>query len=218
MSQVDFDRMFPKKTKEEMDRIAMPWISDSGNDFGLSDPKSNRKKLEHYLENKTETLEENDKYEFFLFGSWTDWGYLIKYDKKEKLILYYCKFQVSPPSKLFPHIVTQTEVWRALNQVQGMAKKFLLGFLYEKFGAVMSDKIHTPRGEEFWRAILATAEDMGLGIAVVGSSQITPKTKEESLNDFFKRVDTWKSGPENKERETQIQFMFFDPKYLQDMK
>lgn len=210
----DFNKHFPPREKTDLEKYAMPWISDSGNDFGLGDERTNRKKLDLYLQNKTEVLEEDGDFEFFLSGSWEESGYLIKWEKKTRLIYYYCKFQVSGPTKFFPHILTQTEVWRAMTQPDGMARKFLFDFLYPKYQAVTSDRIHTERGKEFWITILATANNKGLGIAVVDRDRIFTKPKEMSLRDFIEEVNTWKSGKENKEREMQIQFMFYDPSLL----
>jgi hypothetical protein len=210
----EYVKQNPGPAKDDPRRYAMPWLSDTGNDFGLGDERTNRKKLELYLKNVSEVIEEDEEYQLFLSGSWKDGGYLIKQDKKRELIVYYCKFNVRASIKTFPHIVTQAEVWRTDDQPEGMAKKILFDILYKKYKAIMSDRIHTELGRRFWRGILALANRKSLGIAFVFNDQIIPKTLNFDLFDFFKEVDTWKSGPENKEKEMAKQFMIFDPEYL----
>jgi hypothetical protein len=51
-------------------KMAMPWLSDIGSDFGLGKKSSNRKKLNLYLQNESEIIEEDKRYKFFLSGSW----------------------------------------------------------------------------------------------------------------------------------------------------
>jgi hypothetical protein len=213
----EFNAQYPNRKPDPEKHFAMPWLSDSGNDFGLGDTRTNQKKLDHFLTLQTEVLEEDEHDCFFLVGDWTSGGYLIKYNKQDKLIYYYCKFDVAPPTKLFPHIVTQVEVWRAQTQVGGMARKFLFEFLFPRFGAIQSDRIHTERGKEFWKSILGTAQQLRLGIAVVIQGQIHLKHPDSSLHAFIDEVDTWHKGPEHKQADMEIQFLIFDPKYLEGL-
>ena len=206
VSSTEFSKIFPNTTK-----IAMPWLSDTGKDFGLSKELSNQKKLQLYLQNETEVLEEDENYKFFMSGSWNSFGYLIRMSKKLNLIVYYCKFQVQPPTRFFPNIVTQVEVWRAIDQPAGMAKKVFFDILLPKFKAVMSDTIHTRRGKEFWQILLATADSLNLSIAVVMNGEIVVKPKDLYLRNFYEKIKTWGNSLENKKRDTQIQFMIFDP-------
>lgn len=196
-----------------VDRIGMPWISDTGNDFGLENQIQNQKKLKIYLEQETEVLEEDENYKFFLAGNWDNFGYLVKYDKKENLIVYLCKFEVSQGTQLFPHLVTQTEVWRALKEMPGIAKRVFFDILYPKFGAILSDRIHTERGKEFWISCLKEADRKGLGIGFKYDNPVFLKPKDMSLENFFQELNTWPRGAENKERGMAIQFLICNPSY-----
>lgn len=190
-------------------KFGTPWISDTGNDFGLENLLQNRKKLELYLKQETEVLEEDESYKFFLAGSWDTFGYLVKYDKKENEIVYLCKFQVVNLEPIFSKVVTQTEVWRALKSMPGIAKRVFFDILLPKYGAILSDKIHTERGKDFWINCLGEALAKGLDVGVVAGKQFYEKPKDLSLGSFLSEVDTWKKGLENKERDEQIQFVIY---------
>lgn len=191
-------------------KIGMPWISDTGNDFGLENLVQNRKKLQLYLEQETEVLEEDEDYKFFLAGSWDDFGYLVKFDKKENEIVYLCKFQVSSLAPAFSKVVTQTEVWRALKTMPGIAKKTFFEILIPRYGAILSDKIHTERGKEFWVSCMEEALRKGLKVGVVAGPRFFNKPEEITLEAFLKEISTWNKGKENKERDTKIQFLIFE--------
>lgn len=107
---------------------------------------------------------------------------------KAGLIGYYMEYEVHAAHFEGLHSVTQTSVWRKLGAgvPKGMASRGLFKYLVPKYPAVMSDKIQTDRGRDFWVDIMGDALEKNLAVelVVLNKNTVIPITSEKDLNTF----------------------------------
>jgi hypothetical protein len=174
--------------------VAMPGLCDV-TDFGLSDERKNAKKAIILLGKKKESLEETPTHDFFRTGDWESGGYLVLYNKEWKLISYLVKFEVHNGVMNFRRLVTQVAVWQSLTDPasKGRAEKVFFEILLPKYKAIMSDKLQTPRGRDFWIRNMALADSRGYQIAFVDQDKRTIEIyqKNTTINRWIQNMNTW---------------------------
>lgn len=148
--------------------MAMPYLTDNDNaEFPriLGNETTNRK-LVHFLlkRNPKEIFDLGDDVKVYRVG--TNKGYLFMYNPHEDLIGYYVALEEQKKS-LLGKKVTQTAVWRSMEdeKADGLTYKIVFDYLLKLYPAIMSDKIQTHDGKNFWIRLMFRA--LGRGHEVV---------------------------------------------------
>lgn len=154
----------------------------SSQDFGFGDEKENSKELQQLLADpsyKTIKLAGQvfgmvvlDKYETALFI------------QRKNLITYYVQIMRISLVGVGPSVV-QTIVWRSLiGAPSNITSKVFLALL-SKYGSIVSDKLHTDRGRDFWITQLWKAFDAGHKIGLYSNGHVVELDTEEDLTNYL---------------------------------
>jgi len=144
--------------------IAMPYLTDNENaHFAkvLGNEITNRKLAKSLLKkNPQEIFDLGDGVKVYRVG--TNKGYIFMYNPKEDLIGYYVQLEEQKRS-LLGKKVTQTAVWRSMEdeKADGLTYKVVFDYLLKKYPAIMSDKIQTQDGKNFWIRLMFRALNRG---------------------------------------------------------
>jgi hypothetical protein len=167
----------------------------SEQDWPIADEEVNRATLAKLLPNATEleTIEGNKLYRE---GTAYNGSYFFV---KAGLIVYYMEYEVHAAHFSGLHSVTQTSVWRKLGAgvPKGLASHVLFKYLVPKYPAVMSDKIQTDRGRDFWVDLMGDALDKKLivELVILNKNVVIPITSEKDLNAFTQGdFNAWGKG------------------------
>ncbi len=154
----------------------------SGQDFGLSDVENNKKML---AELKSDPTFKQVKIGSTLLGQVSDRLGLTLFFENRSLIRYYVQVTKAQFSGI-PNAVVQTAVWRtpASGVAPGLTSK-VFNRLIEKYGAIVSDKLHTDRGRDFWIDQLALAFDHGRKVGFLNKGQLVEIDAQEDLSRYL---------------------------------
>jgi hypothetical protein len=150
--------------------LAMPYLCDS-TDFGLSDEKANRKHARLLMEKPHKLIYDlGDGVHVYQTGS-AQGGSLFLYNPATGLIGYYVHYKAMHKS-LTGGTVTQTAVWRSLEEAKskGLTMRVVFDYFLHHYPAIMSDKIQTDRGRDFWVDLMSQALARGHKVALADFS------------------------------------------------
>lgn len=145
---------------------AMPYLCDS-TDFGLSDETANKKYAAKLMAKPHTAIRDlNDGVVLYRSGSATD-GSLFLYNPATQLIGYFVRYETAN-KKLVGHSVTQVAVWRSLEEPKsrGLALWVVFDYFLKHYPAIMSDKMQTDRGRDFWIDLISQALARGHRVAL----------------------------------------------------
>lgn len=147
---------------------AMPYLCDS-TDFGLGKDAANHKFARQLMEKRHKLVlvyELGDGVNVYRSGSMQN-GSLFMYNPATEIIGYYVRYE-TVKKKLTGHTVTQTAVWRALQEpkASGLTKRVVFEYLLAHYPAIMSDKMQTERGRDFWIDLMFQALARGYRVAL----------------------------------------------------
>lgn len=150
---------------------AMPSLCDS-TDFGLSDPQANKKFAASLTRKKCYPL--HFRKNLFRCGSDED-GCIFLFNPESKQIEYYIKYK-KLVKNLTGQSVTQTALWRDLasEEATDLTNEIVFAYLIPKYGAIMSDKIQTDAGQQFWIRLMTRALKSGFKVKLAdyGSQEL----------------------------------------------
>ena len=149
--------------------IAMPSICDS-TDFGLPNPKINRKYIDDAFREPTlkKLKEVEPGLTLYHWGNPARSGAYLVIDEQLTILVYYMEYKVSHKALVGTSSVTQTQVWRAKHAglPEGFVQNFMMSVLLHKYPAVMSDKTQTKEGRNLWMDLLTRAIRRGMKVAL----------------------------------------------------
>jgi hypothetical protein len=167
----------------------------SEQDWPIADEEVNRATLAKLLPNATEleTIEGNKLYRE---GTAYDGCLFLQ---QEGFISYYMEYLVHSAHFNEVHSVTQTSVWRSLSPAnpENIASYVMFKYLVPKYPAVMSDKIQTERGRDFWVSIMSKALKKNLVVELVAlhKNLVIPITSDAELRQFTRGdLNAWGKG------------------------
>ncbi len=79
--------------------------------------------------------------------------------------------------------IESLDIWQSI-QTRGLSRYWIFDFILKNYKFMMSDKIHTARGKEFWKRLIDDSLDKKLNVFVLNI-----KTKEKIPLTNFKEVD-----------------------------
>lgn len=171
-------------------KLAIPDMIHIG-DFDLSNEPYNKAMAKIYIKNKVQDLPQFNKnpdaYELFMGGEWED-GFIVQINKESGYVSYYVKFEKTK------YGVCQSTIWKATFD-PGSTKlpENIFWFLFEKFGAAISDSLHTIQGKAFWVHRMEEAESKKLKIGLFDGEEISWK-ESTPIHEWLNEVDAWGSG------------------------
>jgi hypothetical protein len=154
--------------------LAMPGLCDV-TDFGLSNDAYNRKVAHSLLKKNPEIIFDlGDNVKVYKTG--TNKGYIFLYNPEKDLIGYYVRYEEQQNS-LVGRKVTQTKLWRSLGDEKavGVTYKIVFDYLLKKYQAIMSDRLQTENGKDFWIRLMLYALDRGHEVVLADLNSRTIK-------------------------------------------
>lgn len=169
-----------------------PQLSDPDT-FGLDNESKNKAMLVRLEADKVSVLEQGPVYELFETKKGPNRFIVLK--NKNRGTIDYMINHIAVNTKPLGKTVTQVKLWRNMNSpgAAGITKRMFYDVLLKRFGTIVSDRIQTVRGKEFW--IIRLAESTGLGFKV-GLLDETKKIvkwfdpKHEDYQDWIGRMET----------------------------
>ena len=162
---------------------AMPRLV-SDQDWPIADPEVNKATLVKLLDTATQVAV-SDGNVLYRDGSPYDGSYFLV---KEGFICYYMEYVVHAAHFEGTHSVTQTSVWRSLSPSvpRGLPAHVVFKYLVPKYPAVMSDRIQTERGRDFWIDLMAQALEKNLSVEIVPltTRKVFPIKSQEELREW----------------------------------
>lgn len=170
--------------------LAIPSLCDS-TDFGLSKYSFNSQTLND-LKKRT-SLEElaklTDNLRLYHFGSPEQGGYFVENISKGEIV-YYMKYKKFDKKLVGVPSVTQTAVWQSLTGglISGFAKLFVFTHLLKEYPAILSDKLQTERGRDFWIRLMDQALEKGYKVGLVdfNGQKVHLIPDENSLSQWYR--------------------------------
>lgn len=124
--------------------------------------------------------------------------------KHDPKIFFFAKFEVVT-LPMTGTTVTQVQVWRDRRSTeffpQSITHFVFFEVLLPRFGAVMSDTLHTTAGMNFWTGVLSTAKGYGLKIAMAdfASGQVH-EFDGGDLDAWIASMNPWGLDPRHRSR------------------
>lgn len=172
----------------------------------IADAEVNKDTLAKLLPVATE-LETRNGFKLYREGTAYDGSYfLVKPDGSS--IVYYMEYLVHAAHFSGLHSVTQTSIWRKIGAgvPRGLASNVLFKYLVPRYPAVMSDKIQTTRGRDFWVEIMqeALAKNLTVELVDIIKNEVFPVKTEHDLDMWQQdKTPAWGWG----ERYEQLRFV-----------
>lgn len=100
-------------------------------------------------------------------------GWIMLYNEQEKKADYVVQYATRRWPFLNTRTITQVVIWRDLlsQHTRGLTRRMFFDHLLGRYGAIMSDLVQTPQGNDFWRARIADAAAMGFRVGIVHLNQ-----------------------------------------------
>lgn len=144
----------------------MPGLCDV-TDFGLDDRVFNKRKAAKLITRpKKEIFDLGSDFKVYQVGDHGA-GNVLLYNPIEKTIGYFMHYEVTN-TKLIGRRATQTKLWRSIEEPKskGVAHRVIFEYLLKEYPAIMSDRLQTERGQEFWIALMFTALSEGYRVVL----------------------------------------------------
>jgi hypothetical protein len=154
-----------------MQITAMPSLCDS-TDFGLSVNNYNNKTGLSYLKRNPKIIEKlSDVSNLYRLGNKSE-GFMFTWNTELQLIGYFVHYKVKS-TKFHGLSVTQTALWRNLLDADssGLTNKVVFSILLKEYPAILSDKIQTGKGKDFWISLMTKALKLGHKVGLVSFNE-----------------------------------------------
>jgi hypothetical protein len=177
--------------------LAMPGLCDV-TDFGLSNEAFNTKKAKQLMARpKEEIFDLGDDVKVWRSGD-EGQGNIFLYNPTVNLIGYFLHYK-RMDKKLSGLTVTQTMLWRAKQEpkANGITNRIVFDYLLRNYPAILSDRLQTIHGREFWLRLMMQAITLKHKVNVVdyNSQKMEPVTMSElRLMDSGHDEDFWGFG------------------------
>ena len=155
----------------------------SGQDFGFGNREDNARQMKSLLEDPNYKQIKLVGQKFGMVP--LDVSETALFLDNGKYITYYVQIKRIILHGVGPSVV-QTIVWRSLSggAPVGITSK-VFTYLLKKYGSIVSDKMHTDRGREFWTIQLRRAFDSGQRVGLYSNGTIVDLDTVEELEDYL---------------------------------
>lgn len=163
---------------------AMPSLCDS-TDFGLSNKYFNRKTGLNYLRhnpNLVKVLSTNTNlYQVEDKGN----GFYFTWNTEKQLITYFMHYKMLNKKLINTPSITQTALWRMHldGATKGLTYEMIFKVLLHKYPAILSDKLQTDDGRDFWIGLMdyALVKSYKVGLVDFNNSKVLPISSNAAL-------------------------------------
>ena len=114
------------------------------------------------------------------------------YKEKENNLIYYNLLEYNQLVLVMSHTIREVDdgvesldIWQSI-RTRGLARFWVFDFILKNYKFMMSDKLHTTRGKEFWKRLVDDSLDEKINVFVLNI-----KTKEKIPLTNFKEVDNY---------------------------
>jgi hypothetical protein len=136
------------------------------------DPVYNKRFAADKLARQTEVIEQRPDSRIIRTGDGHR-GWIMLYNDAQQTADYVVQYATRRWPFLNSRTVTQVEIWRDPTSpfAAGVTKRMFFDYLLARYGAIMSDRVQTPQGHDFWQTRLRDAVQLGLHAGVVGLNE-----------------------------------------------
>lgn len=173
-------------------KLAIPALMMESEDFALSNAEHNFAMSKLCRMRKRQDLTELNPdpsgHDLFMGGDW-DEGFVTLIDKETGLIGFFVRFEQTD------YGVVQTSLWNSAIDLtnKGLPAK-VFWFLFEHYGSVCSDALHTQHGRGFWIRRMQEADQRGLKIGLLNELAGETVWKDQPLQQWLTEQNAW--GPD----------------------
>jgi len=135
--------------------------------FRLDDLEFNRKFVNNLLPKVKEIIEDTPDYQVLKTGDGIS-GWIFLYNIERKTADYVIQYRTKAWGKWLPITVTQCVLWRNPTSLfaRGITNKIFFNYLLKTYPAIMSDKLQTANGHDFWTVRMTEAQAAGFKVGV----------------------------------------------------
>ena len=163
--------------------------------FNLDDLSFNKSFTQKLMKKITETIEDNSDYKVYRTGDGNE-GWIFLYNIIRKTSDYVVQYKVRKWNWL-EKTVTQCIIWRdnTSNLANDITTRILFGYLLQNYPAIMSDRLQTKNGNDFWMRQMARAisRNYRVGIANCNRHDVDwyDSAQDGLFQDWIKSQDTF---------------------------
>lgn len=136
-------------------------------DFNLSDEATNRAFAADKMKKVNEVIQDTPEYTIVRTGDGQN-GWIIVYRKSNQKAYYAIKYETRN-WKWLGQTVTQCVLWRdpsITGLIPQVTSKVFFGYLLKHYPTVMSDRLQTEAGHDFWIGRMAEASSKGFRVGI----------------------------------------------------
>lgn len=179
--------------------------------FGLDDLATNRAFLARNLPRRSETIEQTPDYEIVRTGDGHR-GWIFLHNFQNRSVDYVVQYHTKNWPWLSNRSVSQLVLWRDAGSpyVGGLTNRMFFDYLLPKYHLIMSDKLQTLAGRDFWGVRMREAAKRHLKVGVAYLNQKHVAWYDPSRNGQFQSWIQAQAtfGPERKHKA--IRFVITD--------
>lgn len=166
--------------------------------FGLDDPARNQAFVRKNLPRVVEVIEQTPDYEIARTGDGQH-GWIFLYNKRDQTVDYVVQYATRNWPWLANRSVTQCLLWRDDTSpfVGGITKRMFFDYLLPRYGIIISDRLQTAGGHDFWRRRMtdAVANGFRVGVAYLNEHHVRwyDAVKDGGYRGWLQAQDTYGS-------------------------
>jgi hypothetical protein len=169
--------------------------------FGLDDPAINRAFLACNLPRRVETIEQTADYEIVRTGDGHR-GWIFLHNISDNTVDYVVQYHTKNWPWLGNRSVSQLVLWRDVASpfTAHITERMFFDYLLPRYHLIMSDKLQTSAGRDFWSGRMrdAAAKHYKVGVAYLNQKHVEwfDPARDGSFRSWLRAQDTF--GPDRK--------------------